>query len=277
MPLARAYFTQLLLGTLHAALLAVPAVHAAAPPCCCCQTICRQWGLHQWRSALQQHRENLYWLAAMLMAGTLAWFYYGMGRVIVLAKPRWRAAYQTTTLLYMLVMSYGVAIAVVTATRPHYQQCGCTPKKLNGGLRHYRGEHFMVELCGTGSDAGRRDHIRLRIFDEQGARGTILHRARGGPYPHLIDYARDHLAYFDASEGEDEDFVSARPHATHAGRLDQHPCPAAGLAPGSDHSKSAPLAFACCLVDHFDEEREGPALMVCYNEENDTPFFFTRS
>jgi hypothetical protein len=86
-------------------------------------------------------------------------------------------------------------------------------EKLNGGLRHYRGEHFMVELCGTGSDAGRRDHIRLRIFDEKGEARAVRYFTVhwGGPYPQLIDYARDHLAYFDASEGEDEDFVKLVP------------------------------------------------------------------
>jgi hypothetical protein len=214
MPLARAYFTQLLLGTLHAALLlCLLPLAAGATLLLLPHDLLQQWGLHHWRSALQQHRENLYWLAAMLMAGTLAWFYYGMGRVIVLAKPRWRTAYQTTTLLYMLLMSYGVAIALVTATRPHYQKCGMYTEKLNGGLRHYRGEHFMVELCGTGSDAGRRDHIRLRIFDEKGEARAVRYFTVhwGGPYPQLIDYARDHLAYFDASEGEDEDFVKLVP------------------------------------------------------------------
>ncbi|MDR9836150.1 hypothetical protein [Herbaspirillum huttiense] len=210
MPVARAYFLQLFLGTLYAVLFLclVPMVAGAAMlfiPAAQWQ----QWGLDQWQETLQEHRETVYWLVALLMAATLVWFYCGMDRVIGKAKPRWRPAYWTTTLIYMLAMTYGVAIALVTHTRPHYQQCQMYTEKLNGGLRHYRGEDFMVELCGAGSDDQRRDQIRLRIFDEQGQWRAVRYFTVqwGGHYPLLIDYARDHLAYFDASEGEDEEFV----------------------------------------------------------------------
>ncbi len=214
MPVARAYFMQLLLGTLYAALfLCLAALAAGAAVLFLPHATLQQWGWHPGRAALQQHRETLYWVTAGLMSVSLGVFYHGMERVIGLAKPRWRATYQTTTLLYMLVMSYGVAIALVSTTRPHYRQCEMYTQKLNGGLRDYRGEQFRVELCGSGSDANRRDHIRLRIFDEKGEARAVRYFTVhwGGPYPQLIDYARDHLAYFDASEGEDEDFVKVVP------------------------------------------------------------------
>ncbi|MCI1004492.1 hypothetical protein [Herbaspirillum sp. C7C8] len=214
MPVARVYLTQLLLSTLYAGLfLSLAPIAAGVAMLLLPPATLQEWGLHPGRAALQQHREALYWLTAGLMSITLAAFYYGMGRVIVLAKPRWRPAYQTTTLLYMLLMSYGVAIALVTTTRPHYRQCEMYTQKLNGGLREYRGEQFRIELCGSGSDADRRDHIRLRIFDEKGEwRAVRYFTVRwGGPYPLLLDYARDHFAYFDASEGEDEDFVKVVP------------------------------------------------------------------
>jgi hypothetical protein len=83
----------------------------------------------------------------------------------------------------MLVMSYGVAIAVVTRHPPTTSSADVHRK--SGGLRHYRGEHFMVELCGTGSDPGRRDHIRLRIFDEQ-ARAVRYFTVQHGAAPTRI-------------------------------------------------------------------------------------------
>lgn len=210
MPVARAYFTQLFLGTLYAALfLCLIPMATGAAMLLLPATQWQPWHPDRWQDSLHAHRETLYWLAALLMTATLAWFCWGMGRVIGQAQPRWQPAYWTTTLLYMLVMSYGVAIAVVTSTRPHYQQCQMYTEKLNGGLRHYRGEDFLVELCGTGSGDKRHDQIRLRIFDEQGQWRAVRYFTVqwGGHYPVLIDYARDHLAYFDASEGEDEEFV----------------------------------------------------------------------
>ncbi|MCI1026066.1 hypothetical protein HWD96_28110, partial [Pseudomonas putida] len=83
-----------------------------------------------------------------------------------------------------LLMSYGVAIALVTTTRSLYRQCVMYTQMLYGGLREYWGEQFRIELCGSRSDADRRDHIRLRIFDEKGEwRAVCYFTVRwGGPY-----------------------------------------------------------------------------------------------
>lgn len=214
MPVARAYFTQLLLGTLYTVLfLCLVLMVAGAAMLLLPSTVLRQWGLNNTGPALQQHRETLYWLATGLMAVTLGWFYSGVSRVIALAKPRWRPTYQTTTVLYMLAMSYGAAVAVVSATRPHYQQCDMYTQRLNGGTRQYRGQQLRIELCGSGVASGLRDPIRLRIFDDQGRWRAVRYFTVqwGGHYPLLLDYAKDHFAYFDASEGEDEDFVKVVP------------------------------------------------------------------
>lgn len=83
MPVARAYFTQLFLGTLYAALfLCLIPMATGAAMLFLPAPQWQPWHPDRWQDSLHAHRETLYWLAALLMAATLAWFCWGMGRVI---------------------------------------------------------------------------------------------------------------------------------------------------------------------------------------------------
>jgi hypothetical protein len=206
MPVARAYFTQLLLGTVYAVLFLslVPLVLAVAM-LVLSYTWLSEWSMAHWKAALHEHREAIYWLMAALLGGTLGLFYHALDRIIALAKPSWQTAYQTTTLLFMLLMSYGLAILLVSALTPNYHQCDMYTRKLNGGEREYRGQQFHIELCGAGSDASRHEQIRLRIFDEHGRwRAVRYFTIRwASDFPLMLEYSSDHFSYFDARKQDD--------------------------------------------------------------------------
>ncbi|QDD63093.1 hypothetical protein EJD96_02495 [Herbaspirillum seropedicae] len=209
MPVAKAYLTQLFLSTLYtfalfgsimAAVLTLPLVVPAS--------LGQQLGVQPWMDQAASEPGDLYCFLGAIVACALGLFYRSMNRVVAPAKAGPRLNYQTATLLYMLAMSYGLAVLAATGLAPQYRDCETYTQKLNGGVRQYRGLSFRVELCGAGPrESDRLDRVRLRIYDESGDLRAVRYFGVqwGRNFPALLEYSRDHLSYFDA--GDEEDFA----------------------------------------------------------------------
>lgn len=215
MPVAKAYLTQLFIGTIYmvallgslmAALITLPLVMPAA--------IVRQLGVLPWMEQATADPSDLYWALGGILACALCLFYRSMNRVVAPAKAALKLNYQTATLIYMLAMSYALAAVGSSALAPQYRECDIYTQKLNGGLRHYRGQGFRIELCGAGPrESDRQDRIRLRIYDETGELRAVRYFSVqwGRDFPALLEYSRDHLTYFDASDEQDFTRVLSMP------------------------------------------------------------------
>lgn len=87
-----------------------------------------------------------------------------------------------------------------------YSNCERYTKWLNGGLREYEGKKFNIVLCGAGWDKNRmNDWVRLQVWSEHGsllAQRTFLVDWDSN-FPRDLEYNKDHLTYYDASQQDD--------------------------------------------------------------------------
>ena len=118
-------------------------------------------------------------------------------------------------ILFLCALAAFAATAAFIYSFPtRYADCERHTKLLNGGVKTYDSKKFNVVLCGAGWDNNRmNDWVRLQIWSENGA--LLAQRSFrvdwDTNFPRELEYTKDHLTYFDASQDNDFEHTVSMP------------------------------------------------------------------